>query len=1103
MARAHSPALPPPRDARRGYVVLFVIIVLLLIAVLSITYMRVVRMRMIPIRQAAGGADRVTASALDQAMQMMADDMPVKTSEQEDYDYPWTDAGSTLMPATLGYPAYTPGLFTRGNPKRDDAWLASGYIQNGQYAHLTNLMGSFLDVADSDLRKVAVNPTTHNYVPADKLSANTESNVSATDKRLMDADGDGVPDSLPFYPPISQLGNVRYVAACYIEDLSAKVNLNVATPLRAGGSYAVAPLKGLHPGEADLSALSAVFGATDAELAAIMKFRTADTAAAPWNEAKRHIAWGNFGSRALLQGDPLSGSTVRYSLEDEKELRRHGGLNDGFTLDFAGRRVPVVATVESAAGGAPALLRASDTALLRETDWSMAGLATAQAWTTGNPRKWVTTLSGEADRQIGLPNSFLGEEVRYNLNIRNDDKYDDALRDWTLSRWFAGPNGTSGDADDYPFPVGFNRFVPTASSRPLEFARQLHASLIDARDKDNRPTESSGWYGWENLPMLSEVYMQSHYRVYGATTGGGGNYTVNCDRYWADASYAFEIVNPYDMDIKLVNLYAAVHRPGIWWTGASRISDSLAGWADLDADNDPVLKAGHTLILWRSAGVQNGETSSDISAMVNAAVAKDPAKIHAVNFGLTITDPGQNFDFVRVELICESEDANGGGITRRDGAYSFITVPWLRHSFQEKTTSGAWASSGNGTNIGYRQVRGRATGLASGLNILQCRPGQVNNMAIAYPVDTAAITGSPSGLGDMEAGFKKATEAYDTAMPGTLGDATKITLPGGRADLSKDKLFFTQNWNAASEGQFDSVMDMLRVPAIGFKSRSGSNLGNLANVADGIYTDTDVGHMLYELLEDGTKPLSSLCMPIEPGSAVYNPDVTGATHRNVPWGWLLHCMYDTVNPAMYGGYDYGNIGTRNWFSSQGNAAKLDANGNNIKDWTGEADFSGYLVPGRINLNTMPEALLRESLPIKDSALRTQLAAAIVRQRDSAPVSGVRASTDRGLSSPMEILPAAAMLAAFPGVPAADRNGDGTMDYKDAARYDLAASYGCLSNMASCRSDFFAMHILVQGYDATDFRTGPIESQRTLILISRAPMTSAGSKGQIKTWLYKY
>lgn len=1095
-------ACPATRRAR-GFVTIFVILILLLMAVLVITYLRTMRLRMMPVTTYAGNPDRVLNSILAKALTEIAADMPVKNGTHEDYDYPWTDASANLLPATVRYPAVL-NTNTQGNPVRDDAWLATGYLNGATYPHLTNLFGSFLDVASSDLTRSVLNPSTRTYVPNDRLSAGMENDVALSDPRLVDADGDGVGDSFWFYPPVTEVNNVRYVGACYIEDLSAKVNLNTALPLRSGGAYGSAALRGVHPGEVDLAGTVGPLGATDAELARAVLFRTGDAGAAPWSEAKRQLSWGNRGMRALLQGDPLASDTNRYTSDDEIELRFHGGLNDRYIEDPSGNKLPYVSRVETSASGMPNLLRATNVGSLTERDWSGAGFATAAAWVNTNPRRWLTTMNGECNRQIGVPTGMLSEEVRYNLNIRNDDRYDDALRDWTLCNWFRGPDGLDGSADDYPYPAGFNRFVPAAGSRPLEFARQMHACMMDARDKDNRVTEAWGWYGWENLPMLSEVYMQSHYRVWGATTVSGGTRTVNCDRYWADASYAFEIVNPYAVDVKLTNIHLAVHRPGVWWSGAQRISNWLGGWADRDADNDPVLKPGHTLILWRNAAVQNGETGNDIGAKVTAAVAKDPSKIHAVNAGYTLTDPGQNFDFVRVELICESEDASGGSPTRRDGAYSFITVPWLRHSFTEQTTGSTWDSASNGTNIGYRQVRGRATGLAAGLNILQCRPGQVNNMTLTVPVTgSPTVGGSAAGLGDMEVTLKKATDAYNTTMASTLGDAAKISLPAGRANLSKDQLFFSSGWNSASEGQFNAVADLLRIPAIGFRERAGGNRGNLTNQDNGVYTDTDVAHMVYELLEDGTKPLSSLCFPMDAGAAPYNPDVANSTHRNVPWGWLLHCIYDTVGPAMAGGYDYDGDGVRDWFSSQNNAAKLDANGNGYKDWNGEVDFSGHLVPGRINLNTMPVSLLREVLPVKDPTLRQQLADAIAARRTSAPATGTRASTDRGMSSLVELLPDAAMLANYPNRPGSDVNGDSAVDYKDVSRFNLAGDFGFLGNVGSCRSDFFAVHMIVQGYRNNDFTSGVVESQRMLAIVSRSAVTSAGNNSQLKTWVYKY
>jgi len=1108
--------LAPARKA--GFVLIIVLAILLLVTILAVTYLRVMRLRTLNLNKSGGNIDVVASSVLDQALTAIAADMPVKNSGQENYDYPWTDASATLLPATLAYPTQQSGLFTAGNPARDDAWLASSMPEGGNWPHLSNIMGSFLDVATADLTQVPVNPTTLLRVPSDKLSANMETNVPFGDPRLADADGDGIGDSFWFYPPRPQIETTRYVAAVYIEDLSAKINLNTALPLRAAGAYPAISPKGLSPSDVDLAAMVSAFGATDAELTNAVKYRSmGDVTPAPWNEGKRNKYWGVHASHCQLTGETAAPDTQRYSLDDEYELRFHGGLNDHYTTDaITGQKKPVTTTVESAASGLPNLLRATNTTTMTESSWQDAGFADATTFLKNNPRRWLTTLNGDAARQVGLDATFLTQEIRYNLNIRNDADYPLEVGDAIGLRFFRGKDGLDNTADDYPMPAGFARFVPLASERPTAMAYQWMCNIRDARDKNNLVTKmgdagsNGGWYGFEPLPLLSEVYMQRSYHEASGSTGSAGNYTIHCASNGATASYAFELANPYHFPIKLTNVDVAVQLPGVSIPGAARrISTDVtaAGWPDKDADNDPVLLPGHRLILWKNGS--SADANTDITAMINNAVALDPAKVHKVPCSLVINDVAiatlPATSFVRVDLLCYTEDKTGvaSGVAE-PGAYSTLVVPWLPQSFTENTARGPFAS---GALLGFRQVNGQAFGIDQGPNLLQCRPARWPNLTLpALTADTSStnITGVAPNFGDTAIRYTRVGGPAGWVYNGSfqsLGATSKplAPFPAGRIDLKADKFYFNQQalfgGTKIPGDQLSSLMDLLRIPMWGMRGSSTVHRGNLALQANGQYVDTTQAAALYEFLESGVKPLSSLCVSIDPGTSTYNSVLSASgtpttSHGNVPFGWLLPCLYDTVNPAMYGGLDVDSDGTKDWFNQASTTlSTLDANGNGLLDWPGEMDANAYLVPGRLNLNTAPQHVLAEALPIPNAALRSQLAAAIVARRAGAPTTGTRASSDRGLSSVFEILQDAATLPAFVGSPT--------------KRFDLVENLGCLTQTTTCRSDFFAVHILVLGYDCNDFSLGASEQRRMMVIVSRSQQTTPGNKAQLKYWSYIY
>lgn len=1084
--------------ARRGFALLLVLALVLVIALLLLAFLRVMERRARLPRTSIHGAEHVAEGVVDLFTLRLADDLPLAGKNQENYDCPWTDTSVRRMPAALGYPVPRSDR-ALGDPCRDDAWLADTCPRDGVWPHLSNLTGAFLDVRDANLMRVDPHPATSARVPGDRLSDGLETGLSVGDPRLVDADGDGIGDSLWFYPPAAVFEGRRYVAAVCIEDLSAKLPLNAAllrTAPAADGARS--------PCDLDLGALARLFGADPAELDAAARFRAGDGDRAQLYPLLPELAWLDRASHAQSSGEPLTNDTRRYGIADEFELRFRGGLNEHRAAQ-PGAAAPAAVTtpVEAAGTGLPRLLRADRD----ETHWSEAGFPSADAFLLTNPRRWVTALGGESSLVVGLPlDPAGGTRLRFNPNLRNPAALGPLLRDGWALPWMAGPDRTPGTADDWPGPPGWAAFWPAGADGLSAKATQWCANLADARDKDNLVTQRDGWLGWEPLPMPTAAYLQAYYTAGGVRADGGGQ-IVTCERRGRAASFAIELANPWEREILLTHVHLSAGLPGLSCLpgGAATVpvSSLLGAWPDRNVDGDPVLKPGHALLLWDNGA--GGTTDTDIGAEIRAAEGRDPGRVHAVrapSLRIGSLPAGTDPDLIRIGLHYETESESGLGPAIAPYPYQWLTLPWLCERFEEYAPGTTHAGTGG---VGYRQSCAQGFGIAEGLNLLQCLPAMTDGLSIASPVRSLEVTGPPAALGDMRMDFTFATQGYDPRLPRILGQPVRMPVPAGRTDLRRCRIFSNRPAHPFEDGRFGSVADLLAVPLIGPRGEAPDHRGPLtARDARGIPTQTGIAHALVAEL-DGGRPFTTLFPPLMPGAAPFQPAPPddAPAHTRVPWAWTLPAFLDCLNPAQHGGHDLDRDGAPDWSSSSGSSYALDANGNGVKDWPSEVDWAAQLVPGRVNLNTAPPHLLAQMLPADPPAFRTALAGLIAALRASPPADGVRRPTDRGLSNAMEVLPQAAMLPDYPRRPLADLDGDGRVDADDVGRVDLAQDFGFLLNASACRSDFYAMHLLVQGYPADDFSGGPVESVRWLVLASRAAATSPDAPGQVRTWIFRY
>ena len=167
------------------------------------------------------------------------------------------------------------------------------------------------------------------------------------DNDWVDADGDGIKDSRWTWAPVIKVGNVMYVMAVRIIDNSSLININAATAmtddgLNGWGGSTTAP-RGYFPTGIDLSRLlarSPALSSWASELPNLLSVRSVNGIPTPVglninnsgtitdSAGGRLDAWWN---NTSLYGNP----TNKFSLDDEFELRYHGGLNNPDTPETA------------------------------------------------------------------------------------------------------------------------------------------------------------------------------------------------------------------------------------------------------------------------------------------------------------------------------------------------------------------------------------------------------------------------------------------------------------------------------------------------------------------------------------------------------------------------------------------------------------------------------------------------------------------------------------------------------------------------------------------------------------------------------------------------
>ncbi len=1031
-----SPLAARPAS-QRGSAIILVVVALVVMLLLSIAYLQSARVQRFASIQNEGDIDTQIDAIVAQVQQILQSDLtdPGSTgatvNELELYDYPRTNQTADWTVEDYNGASQT----AKGND-RDDVWLAAQEPNFGSsvWPHVSNPNGIFLnfDNTANTFTLASGIPEEHivNFSDAD----HSDTGLALGSTQLVDADGDGIPDSRWTWAPIKTINGVTYVMAIRIVDLSGMANANVAlSVIDSSGVYDTtatgtdAP-RWSSPSELDLGGFvydtSADRVTHMAELQDLLQHRfnapSSPPLPLPWDAGSgwdRHDFWLDQGRYTVVNPNAISPGYSRYTLDDEYELRRRNGLNKdpnngGDTL-----------TIEKATDGMPAFLRRDGV----EATYADVDLATNYAGTNGDqqsfferePRHQMTTRNGAAIFAAPASGSFdpsitttAATNYSYKTDLNNASSGDIAN---TIERVYS--QNTPGS-----LPGGF--------TGPANFANQFTANIADYADSDNKLTvlNSSGknFYGMEALPFIAEVYTQRYYTATNAVANATNASTF--DITWTadgQAGFAIEVRNPHAKPISLknVNLVLVGDPSGTPSETSLGTLDSLAG-GSVDTYNqanhgtaagDRQLYPGDALILYKNSTASGGSRNT-LTALWDTAT--DPAI--AVNISgnwpangwtpdTTTTDAGEAA--VNVELRATDQAGTALG-----WAYSKATSRTMPSNYLQPQSSTDYTASP--ATEGYYQYASIGNG------------NRINTMLIAASDCKANISPPQTSYED------------DANSPPfvALAHIDKATNAGGPAD----KLNANKNQLVIRDGDFVQV-------------------GELAHVAVVAPWDTDADgtpNTVAEVFNNAGAPstLDGYRLDFSTSASTIS---TGNDYE-VPHAAFLIDQFTTLSPRVDG---------------------VDNDG----DGTADTDKEN-MVSGLVNLNTAPQHLLEKILPITNPTMRQEVAARIVSYRDnpaSRPTNQRNNSGNgnKGIAFVGELFTdgvftdATLATSTPPGEDASDTRqlnstvvdflsnvdastGDGITDDRE----EVAMLAKWLSQVGSTRSDYFAAYVVVRGYD---------------------------------------
>ncbi|MEX2389537.1 MAG: hypothetical protein WD534_16800 [Phycisphaeraceae bacterium] len=595
---------------RRGSAVLLVVVSLVLMVLIGTAYLQQTRVQRFAVTTAEGCQDRVILSILDQISNTIARDLEERNHETDGFslhDYPWTNPGTFGRTANQ-YDGSTPPV--HGN-FRDRSWLAPHspvYTGPGDtdpsWGKITNLTGLFLDY-NRETNTFGISddvPAEHlvdNTGDANHRDTNLQVNINdnpAGFLQLVDATGDGIPDSRWTWAPIRECGGITYLMAAYITDLSGLINVNTALN---SGLFDTSPAGGdaphWHlPTELDLGGLvyemdNTGDGPTNLN-EGMLAYRLGVTSPGtpPVSRADRDSFWQNQGRYFTQQSNDYR----RYGLSNEYELRHRFGLNSLATPALLAESTGLGAFLRDDEG---------DERRYDNVNWSLynnTGSATDHYnFYHREPRKLMTTMSGAMPFvwPVSDTQNFNRGGSKQNLNGSAD-----AIAG-VIEDAFAGVL-----QNDLPARSPVNEF-------PHQFAANI-AAYADGDSKLNVVSDGSNdYFGFEALPLITDVYVQAEYEGVAALPASGDPVADGWDITWTQQprpGYAIEVRNAFRHPIDLTTVHLVVE--GVDWGTLADLTEK----GENDSTRLETLAPDHVLIFYRNSGSGGSGSNDDLESFL-------------------------------------------------------------------------------------------------------------------------------------------------------------------------------------------------------------------------------------------------------------------------------------------------------------------------------------------------------------------------------------------------------------------------------------------------------------------------------------------------------
>ena len=1131
MKRLHPKALLSTRrisDApdRRGTAIIVVLVSIILIAILATTLIQITRFERIA--GSESNIEAVVSATIAEILSQASSDIldndgnafniyatATNGGGDEPYDFPYTrpNVYGNLRDADRLDGSTASGII---GGIMDDTWLAStapdfrsslpagsAYsgtnTTNGMWRHLTDLTGMYVTNQSGGSNLSANNEPDELPITSQSIKMNIPADrADIANPILVDADGDGIGDSRWEWAPIREIAGVQYVMAVRIVDLSARMDLNVATGISVSNP-AAAP-RGDNPTEMDgINAVNLLAGEAGSGL-------TPGTVQSEWRNVQGFRLTGNTGSSVAGElnydnnVDPAS-TPSRYHYWERGASRvgadftRNGenggsydyresstfGLNDAFELLY--RNGLNNATQTSVEQLMPTFLRDNGSSTTEDNFVTTGSTVTANNWNQQqfwelDARKMVSPYTGSmAISRPAIGISASEGEYKFNLNWdRSNDDYYDRIEPFLRSRWMdvASPSRSGSLRGQYPH-LGNPAFLPD----------QLSVNIPDYIDRDNRITIGNNRAGFEALPYITEVYTQRPYTSGNVRPDPNDmNATDGIDQLvdWTPQGtpgYAIEIGNPFASRASGAWAGRPISLENIWLKIGNNAPVLISSLTTSTGGAAPtVLNPGEVLIIYND--------STGGNAMLDAVTDRWASSAGNLNIPTAnvLEGPGlpTNTDNMTISLHAE-EQSNAG-------------------------TALSWYYCGAEITVGNTAIDDENVGPASGLMGGEVTYVQTNYQGIGDGLRMMTVHPQPKsanvrGFGDDISTYDAPSLNYDSAtgQPGLDLDPSTSAPEFGQESKTNEPTGFTQLYGTDQQiVWFDNPRermmwtgDLLQIPLIGPEYRTGGP--NDKTMAQAIFRAAGSSTNLSNAtLGDG---VNALLLPYKSNAAKMNND-TGTNlgnafgMYNMPHSLMLLEQVAAIQPAtdLEDGDDDG-------FSEQ--------SGNNPRP-----DYDEMLVAGRINLNTASRETLLRVLPFPDVPTRTAIADAIIARRESMTQEadhGIGADNVPGIAYVGSLYEQISDLPVNPSQIAGDTtNVSGVRvdhnDYEDTLGSYPSLQDGViddreeeimfakwLTEISDVRSDVFAAYIVVQGYRADDYTAGPVESARRIVIFSRGNVRS--------------